>query len=122
MKIYGIGTDISNINRTKKNLKNKNFIHKVFNKNEINKCNNQVNKANTIVAIPKPIPVEPPVINAVLLFKSFMEVSYTFPNQLVKATDSHQIHQLFCALSSINLSGSRWFRLSDEVTIIQSSK
>ena len=46
MKIYGIGTDISNINRIKKNLKNKNFIHKVFNENEINKCNNQVNKAN----------------------------------------------------------------------------
>ena len=46
MKIYGIGTDISNINRIKKNLKNKNFIHKVFNKNEINKCNKQVNKAN----------------------------------------------------------------------------
>ena len=51
MKIYGIGTDISNINRIKKNLKNKNFIHKVFNKNEINKCNNQVNKANLIEKI-----------------------------------------------------------------------
>ena len=46
MKIYGIGTDISNINRIKKNLKNKNFILKVFNKNEISKCNKQVNKAN----------------------------------------------------------------------------
>ena len=46
MKIYGIGTDISNINRIKKNLKNKSFIHKVFNKNEISKCNKQVNKAN----------------------------------------------------------------------------
>ena len=46
MKIYGIGTDIANINRIKKSLKNKNFINRLFDKNEIKKCNNQTNKAN----------------------------------------------------------------------------
>ncbi len=46
MKIYGIGTDISNINRIKKNLKNKNFITRVFNVTEIEKCNKQLNKTN----------------------------------------------------------------------------
>ena len=46
MKIYGIGTDIANINRIKKSLKNKNFIDRLFNINEIKKCNNQINKAN----------------------------------------------------------------------------
>ncbi len=46
MKIYGIGTDIANIHRIKKNLKNKNFIERLFNKNEIKKCNLQANKAN----------------------------------------------------------------------------
>ena len=46
MKIYGIGTDIANINRIKKSLKSKNFIDRVFNKNEVKKCNNQINKAN----------------------------------------------------------------------------
>ena len=46
MKIYGIGTDIANINRIKKSLKNKNFINRLFNKNEIKKCNKQINKAN----------------------------------------------------------------------------
>ena len=46
MKIYGIGTDIANINRIKRSLKNKNFINRLFNKNEIVKWNNQINKAN----------------------------------------------------------------------------
>ncbi len=46
MKIYGIGTDVVNINRIKKSLKNKNFIARLFNKVEVNKCNNQLNKAN----------------------------------------------------------------------------
>ena len=46
MKIYGIGTDIANINRIKKSLKNKNFINRLFDKNEIKKCNKQINKAN----------------------------------------------------------------------------
>ena len=46
MKIYGIGTDVVNINRIKNSLKNKNFISRLFNKNEIKKCNDQINKAN----------------------------------------------------------------------------
>ena len=46
MKIYGIGTDIANINRIKKSLNNKNFINRLFNKNEIKRCNNQIKKAN----------------------------------------------------------------------------
>ena len=46
MKIYGIGTDISNINRIKKHLKNKNFINRVFNKEEIKKCDKLINKTN----------------------------------------------------------------------------
>ena len=46
MKIYGIGTDIANINRIKESLKNKNFINRLFNKHEITRCNNQINKAN----------------------------------------------------------------------------
>tara|TARA_B100000401_G_C52706362_1_gene671640 strand:- start:644 stop:1027 length:384 start_codon:yes stop_codon:yes gene_type:complete len=46
MKIYGIGTDVVNINRIKKSLKNKNFITRLFNANEIKKCNTQINKAN----------------------------------------------------------------------------
>ena len=46
MKIYGIGTDIANINRFKKLLNNKNFINRVFDKEEVLKCNKQPNKAN----------------------------------------------------------------------------
>ena len=46
MKIYGIRTDIANINRIKKTLKNKNVISRLFNKNEVKKCSNQINKAN----------------------------------------------------------------------------
>ena len=46
MKIYGIGIDIANINRIKKSLKNKDFIDRLFSKNEVKKCNNQINKAN----------------------------------------------------------------------------
>jgi len=46
MKIYGIGTDIANINRIKKSLKNKDFIDRLFNKNEVKKCSNQINRAN----------------------------------------------------------------------------
>ena len=46
MKIYGIGTDIANINRIKKSIKNKSFINRLFDKNEIQKCNHQINKAN----------------------------------------------------------------------------
>ena len=46
MHIFGIGTDISNINRIKKSLKNKNFINRVFNIAEIKKCKNHINKSN----------------------------------------------------------------------------
>jgi holo-[acyl-carrier protein] synthase len=46
MNIFGIGTDIANINRIKKSLKNKSFIKRIFNSTEIEKCNNQINKAN----------------------------------------------------------------------------
>lgn len=46
MKIHGIGIDIVNINRVKKNLKNKNFETRVFNLIEISKCNGQKNKAH----------------------------------------------------------------------------
>tara|TARA_B110000881_G_C18477201_1_gene464518 strand:+ start:266 stop:649 length:384 start_codon:yes stop_codon:yes gene_type:complete len=38
MKIYGIGTDIVNVNRVKKVLKNKNYLDRLFNKLEISKC------------------------------------------------------------------------------------
>ena len=46
MKIYGIGTDIANINRLKKSIINKKFIDRIFNKNEVTRCNKQVNKVN----------------------------------------------------------------------------
>ena len=35
MKIYGIGTDVVNINRIKKSIRNKDFISRLFNNNEI---------------------------------------------------------------------------------------
>tara|TARA_B100000963_G_C22334311_1_gene540067 strand:+ start:289 stop:672 length:384 start_codon:yes stop_codon:yes gene_type:complete len=46
MKIYGIGTDLANINRIKKSIKKKNFVKRLFNENEIKKCSKQINKAN----------------------------------------------------------------------------
>lgn len=46
MKIYGVGTDLSNIRRIKKSIKNKRFIKRLFNEDEIKKCNNSINKAN----------------------------------------------------------------------------
>ena len=46
MKIYGIGTDIVDINRLNKSLKRKNFIKKIFNDDEIRKCNSQLNKVS----------------------------------------------------------------------------
>ncbi len=46
MKIYGIGTDVVNINRIKNSIKSKNFIKRLFNQNEIKKCDKQINKAN----------------------------------------------------------------------------
>ena len=46
MKVFGIGTDIVNINRIKKSIKNKNFINRLFNEKEIKRCSKQSNKAN----------------------------------------------------------------------------
>ena len=38
MKLFGIGTDIVQINRLKKILKNKSSMSRLFNKDEISKC------------------------------------------------------------------------------------
>ena len=38
MKIYGIGTDIVSVDRIKKSLKNKNFLFRLYCKEEILKC------------------------------------------------------------------------------------
>ena len=46
MKIFGIGTDISSINRIKNSLKNKKFITRIFNPVEIKKCNSKFSKNN----------------------------------------------------------------------------
>ncbi len=48
MRIFGIGTDIVNIKRIKKNLKGKknSFKNKVFSKNEILYCEKKKNPAN----------------------------------------------------------------------------
>ena len=46
MNIFGIGTDIVNIDRIKKSLKNKNFIKRVFNEKEILKCKNVSSSIN----------------------------------------------------------------------------
>ena len=46
MNIYGIGTDIVNVGRIKKSLKNKKFLKRVFNEKEIIKCKKIVNPHN----------------------------------------------------------------------------
>jgi len=46
MNIFGIGTDIVNVNRIKKSLKNKNFLSRVFNSKEITKCRKNINMFN----------------------------------------------------------------------------
>ncbi|MDA7715151.1 holo-ACP synthase [Pelagibacteraceae bacterium] len=46
MNIYGIGTDIVNVSRIKKSLKNKKFLKRVFNEKEIIKCEKIVNPHN----------------------------------------------------------------------------
>ena len=46
MRIYGIGTDIANVNRIKKLLKKAKFIKKIFNNIEVKKCNKLANRAN----------------------------------------------------------------------------
>ena len=46
MNIYGIGTDIVNIDRIRKSLKNKKFIERIFNKKEIQRCKLTSKKSN----------------------------------------------------------------------------
>ena len=46
MIIFGIGTDIVNVDRIKKSLKNKNFIYRIFNNKEILKCKKISNSIN----------------------------------------------------------------------------
>ena len=49
MNIFGIGTDIVNVGRIKNSLKNKNFIARIFNKKEIQKCK-RINNSNNCFA------------------------------------------------------------------------
>ena len=46
MKVHGIGTDIINISRIKKSIKNKTFINRLLNKKEILKCKKLTNTHN----------------------------------------------------------------------------
>jgi holo-[acyl-carrier protein] synthase len=46
MKIYGIGTDIVSVNRINKSLKKKNFVKKIFCKEEMIKCKKVINSSN----------------------------------------------------------------------------
>ena len=46
MVIFGIGTDIVNIDRLKHSLKYKNFINRIFNEKEILKCKKISNSIN----------------------------------------------------------------------------
>ena len=46
MRIYGIGTDIVNVDRIKNSLRNKDFIKRIFNKKEILKCKKINNSTN----------------------------------------------------------------------------
>ena len=46
MKIYGIGTDIVSVSRIKASLKKKNFLKRIFNKEEVAKCSKLINSNN----------------------------------------------------------------------------
>ena len=46
MKLYGIGADIVRISRISKSIKKKSFVNRLFNKDEILKCNKTKNLAN----------------------------------------------------------------------------
>ena len=46
MKLYGIGADIIRISRISKSIKKKSFVNRLFNKDEIIKCNKTKNSAN----------------------------------------------------------------------------
>ncbi len=49
MNIFGIGTDIVSVDRIKNSLKNRNFINRIFNKKEIQKCK-KINNSNNCYA------------------------------------------------------------------------
>ena len=38
MKIYGIGTDLTNVLRIKRSIKKKEFIERIYHNTEIEKC------------------------------------------------------------------------------------
>ena len=44
MKIHGIGIDIVKISRINQSINNKKFLKRIFNKDEIRKCDKQINK------------------------------------------------------------------------------
>ena len=46
MKIFGVGTDIVNVNRIKNSLKKKFFLARIFNKDEVSKCKKTKNFSN----------------------------------------------------------------------------
>tara|TARA_B100001121_G_C18606680_1_gene582193 strand:+ start:514 stop:897 length:384 start_codon:yes stop_codon:yes gene_type:complete len=46
MNIFGIGTDIVSVQRLKKSIKNKSFLHRIFNKKEIAKCKQVIRSSN----------------------------------------------------------------------------
>ena len=46
MRIFGIGTDIVEINRVKNSLKKKGLLQRLFNQKEINNCQKKINKFN----------------------------------------------------------------------------
>ena len=49
MKIYGVGTDIVSVDRIKKSIKNKNFLERLFSKEETSKCS-KLNNSNNCYA------------------------------------------------------------------------
>ena len=46
MKLFGIGTDIVQINRFKKSLNNNNFLKRLFSRSEITNCRRKINAKN----------------------------------------------------------------------------
>ena len=46
MKIFGVGTDIVKVSRVKRSLKNKLFLSRIFNNQEIAKCKRNINFSN----------------------------------------------------------------------------
>ena len=46
MILYGIGTDIVSVDRIKKSLKDKNFLNRLYTKEEISKCSKLINPSS----------------------------------------------------------------------------